>query len=101
MKTKLALGIVAAFALASGSLPVYSAKIPAPDAKFANAAAQGNLYEAQLGKYAEAHGHDAHVRAFGKMMVADHGKALKDLEAVAQRDGIKLSDRVSIGQMLT
>ena len=53
------------------------------DAKFLVSAAEINLAEIELGKLAQQNGSLAEVKEMGKMLEADHIKALKDLEALA------------------
>ncbi|MGN6180695.1 MAG: DUF4142 domain-containing protein, partial [Mucilaginibacter sp.] len=60
------------------------------DAKFAVKAASGGLSEVELGKLAIKKAHNASVRAFGAMMVADHSKANKVLTALADSDHLSL-----------
>jgi putative membrane protein len=60
------------------------------DAKFMVRAASGGLSEVELGNLAIKKAHNANVRAFGAMMVADHSKANKLLIALADSDRISL-----------
>src|SRR4051812_18246491 len=54
------------------------------DASFAVTAADAGMLEVQLGQLAQTNGASASIKSFGKEMVADHGKASKELEALAQ-----------------
>jgi len=60
------------------------------DARFMVRAASGGMAEVDLGEIAIKRGHNANVRAFGAMMVADHSKANKVLIALADSDRISL-----------
>src|SRR5690606_9501857 len=63
---------------------------PFNDADFAVKAADGGLFEVQLGKIAVANASDQGVKDFGQMMVDDHGKANEELMALAKQKGIVL-----------
>jgi len=60
------------------------------DARFVVRAASGGMSEVELGNIAVKKAHDANVREFGAMMVADHSKAGKMLTALADSDKISL-----------
>ncbi len=60
------------------------------DARFMVRAASGGMSEVDLGNIAIKRGHNANVRAFGAMMVADHSKANKQLTNLADSDRISL-----------
>lgn len=53
------------------------------DKNFADAAAKGGMMEVMLGEYAEMNGANAKIKAFGKMMTEDHGKANAELKSWA------------------
>jgi len=61
------------------------------DVKFIEKAASGGLHEVQLGQLASQRATDPEVKKFGEMMVTDHGKVNKELMAVAQQMGVKVS----------
>ena len=63
---------------------VASSQAPLSHAAFLKKATIGNRYEIAAGELAAANGADAKVKAFGRMMVSDHGTALKELEAASQ-----------------
>jgi putative membrane protein len=94
--TALIAAIVAAPALAQTMAPGHPASTPAAkrlsaaDRSFAHDAAAGSLAEVQLGKLAEQTASSGAVKDFSKQMVADHGKADRQLEVIAQREGIVL-----------
>jgi putative membrane protein len=60
------------------------------DAEFAKAAATGGIMEVELGRHASRNAASPAVREFGEMMVSDHGKANRELEALAKSEGIAL-----------
>lgn len=60
------------------------------DARFVVKAASGGMAEVELGNLAIKKAHNANIRTFGAMMVADHSKANKKLTALADSDRISL-----------
>src|SRR5262245_8855119 len=62
----------------------------AEDVKFIEKAASGGMHEVQLGQLASERAADPEVKKFGQMMVTDHGKANKELMAVAEQMGVKV-----------
>lgn len=60
------------------------------DAKFATDAADGSMAEVELGKMALRKTHIASLRKFAEMMVADHGSANQELQAIARKKAIAL-----------
>jgi putative membrane protein len=60
------------------------------DVKFIEKAAGVGLFEVQLGKLASERATDPEVKTFGDMMLTDHGKANKELMAVAEQMGVKV-----------
>jgi len=67
-----------------------AATAAADDVKFIEKAASGGLHEVQLGQLASQRAADPEVKKFGEMMVTDHGKANKELMAVAQQMGVQV-----------
>lgn len=53
-------------------------------------AASGGMMEVELGRLAETNASDAEVKAFGKRMVEDHGKANDELKTLAAAKNIVL-----------
>ncbi|WP_309087259.1 DUF4142 domain-containing protein [Phenylobacterium sp.] len=53
-------------------------------------AAMSDMYEIQAGKLAQEKGQSADVKAFGKMMVADHTAMSNEMKAAAQAAGVTL-----------
>lgn len=53
-------------------------------------AASGGMMEVELGRLAGTNASDAEVKAFGKRMVADHGKANEEVKALATTKNITL-----------
>lgn len=64
------------------------------DQMFVNQVAIGNKAEIMAGQLAATKGSSAGVRAFGQMMVTEHGQAQTDLQNVATNIGITLPDTV-------
>ncbi|MNC59942.1 hypothetical protein D3C75_1097860 [compost metagenome] len=59
---------------------------------FVENAAQGGIAEIEAGKLALEKSTSADVKAFAEKMVADHGKANKELKALASKLDIKVPD---------
>lgn len=62
------------------------------DSEFAVAAADGGLYEVQVGTLALTKATSPQVKQFAQMMVDDHTKANNELKALASQKGISLPD---------
>jgi putative membrane protein len=60
------------------------------DAQFLMDAAEMQHEEIRLGQLAQQKGNSAHVKELGKMMEADHSKALNELQALAQSKSIAI-----------
>lgn len=58
--------------------------------EFLKEAAQGGLAEVEMGNLAAKNAQSAEVKAFGQMMVSDHGKANAELKALAAKKNIEL-----------
>jgi putative membrane protein len=76
--------LVLAAALAVGA-PAYAAD---DDAEFVKEAASSSHLEVELGNHAAEHASSPAVRAFGRRMAEDHGKAAKELEDLARSQGL-------------
>jgi putative membrane protein len=63
-------------------------EIAISDRNFVLEAASGGMVEVALGKLAQKNGASDAVKTFGQHMVADHGKAGSELEAIAAKLGI-------------
>ena len=68
-------------------------------AAFAVEAADGGMTEEQLGGIAQKNASSQAVKDFGQMMVTDHGKANKELIALAESKGIVLPTAPSQDQV--
>lgn len=66
--------------------------------KFMNEAAQGGMMEVKMGDLAAAKAANAEVKAFGKMMVEDHGKANNDLKELAAKKDVELPKEMNSSQ---
>jgi putative membrane protein len=60
------------------------------DAKFFERGASANMLEVQLGELAQDKGTTADVKAFGARMVADHGKKIEEMKALAAKKEVTL-----------
>jgi putative membrane protein len=60
------------------------------DVKFAMDAADGGMMEVRMGELAQTNGSSPEIKAFGKSMVVDHGKANEELKALAATKNISL-----------
>jgi putative membrane protein len=65
------------------------------DSEFAVDAADGGLYEVQIGTLALTKATSPEVKKFAQMMVDDHTKANNELKALAGNKGIALPDVIS------
>jgi putative membrane protein len=65
-------------------------KSAAPDEKFLKRAAVDNKAEDDLGRLAGDRGSSQSVKQFGQRMVTDHGKAIEELQQLAQQKGVSL-----------
>jgi putative membrane protein len=72
-----------------------SDKATAKETAFIKKAADGGMTEVELGKAAEKNGQKDDVKAFGKQMVKDHGKANDDLKSIASKMNVTVPDKVS------
>lgn len=68
------------------------------DAKFLMDAIRDNMAEVKIGDYAENHAGSDVARDFGKMLGADHGKALKTHAALARSKKIAVPTEVTAEQ---
>ncbi|MFO7325480.1 MAG: DUF4142 domain-containing protein [Pseudomonadota bacterium] len=59
--------------------------------EFVTKASEAGIAEAQLGALAARKGASAEVRAYGERMVADHGHANRELEALAKSKGLEVA----------
>lgn len=59
-----------------------------PEAKFLTDAVRGNLAEVKIGELAQERGQSEGVREFGKMLVEDHSKAMKETAELAKDLGV-------------
>jgi putative membrane protein len=73
---------------AAASLALGAPAFGQEDAEFVKKAASGGMLEVELGRHAAQNAANAEVRAFGQRMVADHGAANRELEAIARRSGL-------------
>lgn len=64
------------------------------DKKFIKEAASYGLFEVRLGEIAQEKGESKDVKDFGSLMVTDHGKANAELNRVAKKNNVKVSDQL-------
>ena len=62
-------------------------KVSEKDRAFLTKAAQANMAEVQTGKLAQEKSQNGEIKQFGQKMVEDHGKTLKQLQALAKKKG--------------
>jgi putative membrane protein len=79
------MGAGATAATASGT-----AKLTAADRKAIMDMAMSNMAEVEMGKMAQSKSQNADVKAFAQKMVDDHGKALTEVQTLAQSKGVTL-----------
>ena len=79
------MGASATSATASGT-----AKLAAADRKAIMDMAMSNMAEVEMGKMAQSKSQNADVKAFAQKMVDDHGKALTEVQTLAQSKGVTL-----------
>src|SRR5262249_14644343 len=65
-------------------------KLSSWDEKFVKEAASGGMLEVELGKIAAEKGVNDKVKAFGRQMQEDHGKANDELKTVAANKGVQI-----------
>jgi putative membrane protein len=70
-----------------------SRQLASSDVKWMEKAARAGIAEVEAGKLAAAQGKRDDVRAFGKQMIEDHGKANEELKAIAAKKGVTLPDK--------
>ena len=71
-----------------------STQVNTTDQMFMTNVAIGNMAEIQLGQLATTKGTNADVKAYGQMMVSEHGLAQSELQTIANSVGFKLPDSV-------
>jgi putative membrane protein len=67
--------------------------ISSSDVKWVEKAARAGIAEVEAGKLAAAQGKRDDIRAFGKQMIADHGKANDELKGIATQKGVTVPDK--------
>jgi putative membrane protein len=83
------------------SLPMVAFAATNPDASFYKHAAEGGIFEVDVGRLAQDKGNSQQVKDFGAMMVKDHSAANEKLQALASSQNITLPTSASVGQMAT
>ena len=84
----LVLSLPSAFALAAGAKS--DSKVPSADEQFLKDAAAGGMMEVELGKIAADKAVNDQVKAFGRQMQQDHGKANDELKTLAANKGVQI-----------
>lgn len=72
----------------------------APDARILSILHAKNLEEVELGRLAQNKGASAEVRAYGQMLIQDHGQNDDEVQRLAQAHDVKLMDAEQVKQML-
>lgn len=67
-----------------------TARLTAADRKAITDMAMSSMAEVEMGKLAQSKSQNAEVKAFGQKMVDDHGKALTEVQTLAQAKGVTL-----------
>lgn len=81
---------LAAAVLSVAFIATAHAEFSKKDQEFLTKAAAGGLYEVEAGKLALEKGSSDGVKAFGSMLVKDHGAANDELKDLAGRKGVTL-----------
>src|SRR5262245_10551461 len=68
-------------------------KFSSADETFMMSAAQGGMAEVKLGEVAAKKASQPNIKQFGSMMVSDHSKANKELQAIAAQNGVTLPSK--------
>jgi putative membrane protein len=76
--------VICTVAIALASAPAFAGS----DVDFVEKAANASMLEVKLGQHAVKNAASPDVRAFGQRMIDDHGKASRELEALAQKEGV-------------
>jgi putative membrane protein len=80
------------FTLATLGMTLHAVAASADAPTFLTKAAQGGMTEVAAGELAAGKATDSDVRAFGSMMVRDHGAANQKVAALAKSKGVALPD---------
>ncbi|MCC2957780.1 DUF4142 domain-containing protein [Massilia sp. IC2-477] len=75
---------------AAGATGSGAAKLSAADKKTITDMALANMAEVETGKLALSKSQNADVKTFAQQMIDDHGKALTEVQALAQQKGVTL-----------
>jgi len=67
-----------------------AAKLTAADRKAITDMGMSNMAEVEMGKLAQSKSQNAEVKAFAQKMIDDHGKALTEVQTLAQSKGVTL-----------
>jgi putative membrane protein len=78
---------------ATGSAAESKGSVSAADQRFMRDLAQANIAEIEAGKLAQSKSQNDEVKNFAQRMIDDHGKALQDLQQLAQSKGVTLPTR--------
>jgi putative membrane protein len=82
----------------AGAVGMASSVTPTDAQGFVTAATIGNMYEIEAGKIAAARGKSPDVKAFGQMMVTDHGKIGKDMDAAVKASGASVTPPAALDE---
>jgi predicted outer membrane protein len=78
-------------ASAAGAAPMAAAgTLSKSDQKILESMAQANIDEVEAGKMAQTKSQNEQVKSFAQQMIDDHGKALADVQQLAQQKGVTL-----------
>lgn len=81
-------------ALADAAAAERLKRLTSTSAAFANAAAQDNLLEVELGKLAAAKGTNLQIKEFGKHLALDHENSNAELRKIAKANNVPLTNEL-------
>ncbi len=93
--------VVSGYTDAGAASDAKSNKLSSSDTSFLKDAATGGMMEVELGKIAQEKGASEKVKAFGKQMEEDHGKANDELKQLATSKGVELPTSLGVKQKLS
>jgi putative membrane protein len=96
-----AVSLPISLAMAADKTAPKTDKLSSADEKFVKEAAAGGMMEVELGKLAVDKSANDKVKAFGRQMQEDHGKANEELKTLAANKGVKIPNALEGKQKRT